>query len=99
MARIFREANKRFGPIGAYGPLERNRFVIERFVEEVAKEFFADAARHRAPAQDDALDERDLPGADLRNPFDGDWLEAHERATGQSLRCPPSGPGKPRTNH
>lgn len=49
----------------------------------------------RRVAQDDALDERDLPGADLRNPFDGDWLEAHERATGQSLRCPPAGPGKP----
>ena len=57
MARIFREANKRFGPISAYGPIERNRFVIERFIEGSAKEFFADAARHGALAQDETMGE------------------------------------------
>lgn len=37
-------------------------------------------------AYDPNMDERELPGADVRNPFDGDWVEAHERATGESLR-------------
>lgn len=31
-------------------------------------------------------DERDLPGADVRNPFDGDWLDAHKRAYGEATR-------------
>ncbi|PAU79214.1 hypothetical protein [Halomonas salipaludis] len=50
----------------------------------------------RRVAQDDALDERDLPDADLRNPFEGDWLDAHERATGERVRLSaPGHVGKP----
>lgn len=37
-------------------------------------------------AYDAAMDERDLPGADVRNPMAGDWVEAHERATGKPFR-------------
>lgn len=37
-------------------------------------------------AYDPAMDERDSPGADVRNPFEGDWLDAHKRATGESGR-------------
>jgi len=59
--------------------------------------WIAERMRQRV-AQGATMDERDLPDADLHNPFDGDWLEAHERATGQSLRIPPTAPGKPRTN-
>lgn len=37
-------------------------------------------------AYDPAMDERDSPGADVRNPFDGDWLDAHKRAQGEATR-------------